>query len=323
MTPRSLKVLVVTAAGLSAGAVLAGALVLTGSQASAGLGPSATVAISMATPSSFALDLPPEIDEPVLLATVESEMPAALPGVLLRPETVAGFAGGFALRPALTERDLLARFEAAPESRGAPSASAEDDLPVIVVSRHVTELPPRRPSDLTALEAAGTEVALLDILPPARPPDSRLRFASLDATAPAMTEDTAATGATASGQAPSQGLFGILGNLAHPGSGPGTLLPDTGPVQTGLASWYGPGFHGRRTASGERFNQNDLTAAHRTLPFGTRVRVIDEETGRSIVVRINDRGPFKKGRIIDLSRGSALALGVASMRRVKVVSAGE
>src|SRR3954447_20288993 len=61
------------------------------------------------------------------------------------------------------------------------------------------------------------------------------------------------------------------------------------PIQTGAASWYGPGFHGKRTASGERFNTNDLTAAHKTLPFGSQVRVTNERTGKSAVVRINDR----------------------------------
>lgn len=80
----------------------------------------------------------------------------------------------------------------------------------------------------------------------------------------------------------------------------------------GIASWYGPGFHGRRTASGERFNQHDLTAAHRTLPFGTRVLVTNMRNGRSVVVRINDRGPHIRGRIIDLSAGAARAIGVKS-----------
>ncbi|MBE9117852.1 septal ring lytic transglycosylase RlpA family protein [Lusitaniella coriacea LEGE 07157] len=75
--------------------------------------------------------------------------------------------------------------------------------------------------------------------------------------------------------------------------------------QQGMASWYGPGFHGRRSASGERFNQNAMTAAHRTLPFGTFVRVTNKNNGRSVVVRINDRGPFIRGRIIDLSVGAA------------------
>lgn len=75
--------------------------------------------------------------------------------------------------------------------------------------------------------------------------------------------------------------------------------------QVGEASWYGPGFHGKRTASGEVFDMHARTAAHRTLPFGTLVRVTRLDTGASTVVRINDRGPFKAGRIIDLSNGAA------------------
>ena len=74
---------------------------------------------------------------------------------------------------------------------------------------------------------------------------------------------------------------------------------------SGQASWYGPGFDGRRTANGEVYNSNLLTAAHRSLPFGTKVRVTNMNNGRSVVVRINDRGPFSKGRIIDLSAGAA------------------
>ena len=89
-------------------------------------------------------------------------------------------------------------------------------------------------------------------------------------------------------------------------------------VQNGQASWYGPGFHGRRTASGETFNTNDLTAAHRTLPFGTRVRVVNERNGQSVVVRINDRGPYAHGRVIDLSRASARALGISGVGTVAV-----
>lgn len=86
-----------------------------------------------------------------------------------------------------------------------------------------------------------------------------------------------------------------------------------GPVRlqiNGIASWYGPGFHGNRSASGERFNQNALTAAHRSLPFGTNVRVTNLNNGRSVVVRINDRGPFTRGRVIDLSAGAARMLGI-------------
>ncbi|RDI95570.1 septal ring lytic transglycosylase RlpA family protein [Meiothermus sp. QL-1] len=81
-------------------------------------------------------------------------------------------------------------------------------------------------------------------------------------------------------------------------------------VQEGLASWYGARFHGRRTASGERFNKFHLTAAHRSLPFGTRVRVVNPRNGQSVVVRINDRGPHIQGRIIDLSYAAALQLGL-------------
>lgn len=79
---------------------------------------------------------------------------------------------------------------------------------------------------------------------------------------------------------------------------------------SGEASWYGPGFHGNYTANGEVYNQNALTAAHKTLPFGTRVRVTNLYNGRSVVVRINDRGPFIPGRIIDLSQGAAQLIGV-------------
>lgn len=80
----------------------------------------------------------------------------------------------------------------------------------------------------------------------------------------------------------------------------------------GMASWYGPGFHGRLTANGERYNQNGLTAAHKTLPFGTQVRVTNLRNGRSVIVRINDRGPFVGGRVIDLSKGAASVIGLVS-----------
>lgn len=82
--------------------------------------------------------------------------------------------------------------------------------------------------------------------------------------------------------------------------------------QRGMASWYGPGFHGRRTASGETFNSSEMTAAHRYLPFGTRLRVVNESNGRSVVVRVNDRGPFTHRRVIDLAKGPAQALGLTS-----------
>lgn len=88
--------------------------------------------------------------------------------------------------------------------------------------------------------------------------------------------------------------------------------------ETGIASWYGPNFHGKRTANGEIFDQHAMTAAHRTLPMPSVVRVTNLENGRSIKVRINDRGPFKRGRIIDLSRRGAELLGFVSKGTAKV-----
>ena len=89
--------------------------------------------------------------------------------------------------------------------------------------------------------------------------------------------------------------------------------------QRGGASWYGPGFHGRRTASGERFDMHALTAAHRTLPFGTLVRVHSLVNGRDVDVRITDRGPFSRGRVIDVSRAAAQELGMLGMGFKEVV----
>ena len=87
------------------------------------------------------------------------------------------------------------------------------------------------------------------------------------------------------------------------------LPPEPRALQTGKASWYGDAHHGRKTASGETFDMNALTAAHRTLPLGTRVLVTNLANGRSIEVRINDRGPVVSDRIIDLSFAAARALG--------------
>ena len=72
----------------------------------------------------------------------------------------------------------------------------------------------------------------------------------------------------------------------------------------GLASWYGPGFHGRTTANGERFDSQAMTFAHRSLPFGTKIKVTNQDNGRSVILRGNDRGPFHGSRIIDLSEGA-------------------
>lgn len=100
---------------------------------------------------------------------------------------------------------------------------------------------------------------------------------------------------------------------------------DYGYNKKGIASWYGPGFHGKTTANGERYNQNDLTAAHKTLPMPSIVRVTNLENGRSIIVRINDRGPYADGRIIDMSKRGAELLGFKNQGiakvRVKVLEA--
>lgn len=106
-----------------------------------------------------------------------------------------------------------------------------------------------------------------------------------------------------------------------PSSDPGaTPAPLQGWREDGIASWYGPNFAGRPTANGEIFDPSQLTAAHKTLPFGTRVRVTNLATGRDVVVRINDRGPFKPGRVIDLSRAAAESIGLiaSGVARVRV-----
>nr|WP_211231682.1 septal ring lytic transglycosylase RlpA family protein [Ottowia thiooxydans] len=90
-------------------------------------------------------------------------------------------------------------------------------------------------------------------------------------------------------------------------------------LQSGIASWYGPGFHGRKTANGERFDMGEMTAAHKTLPFGTRVLVHNPRNGKQVVVRINDRGPYARGRVIDLSGAAASALGIKARGHDAVV----
>lgn len=89
-------------------------------------------------------------------------------------------------------------------------------------------------------------------------------------------------------------------------------------VETGIASWYGPGFHGGRTASGEKFDSSELTAAHRTLQMPSLVRVTNLENGRSVIVRVNDRGPFARGRVMDVSSRAADLLGFKGHGTAKV-----
>jgi len=97
---------------------------------------------------------------------------------------------------------------------------------------------------------------------------------------------------------------------APEGDVPAAEAEEREPFQRGIASWYGLPFHGRKTANGERFDMNALTAAHPSLPFGTRVKVRSLVNGREVIVRINDRGPFTPGRIIDLSHAAAKAIGL-------------
>jgi rare lipoprotein A (peptidoglycan hydrolase) len=109
---------------------------------------------------------------------------------------------------------------------------------------------------------------------------------------------------------------------------PLSVVPQASPARSGhltLASWYGPGFNGRRTSSGEIFREDRLTAASRTLPMGSQVRVTNLNSGRAVVVRINDRGPYVHGRGIDLSEGAARDIGLThrGVARVRLTSLDE
>ena len=105
-------------------------------------------------------------------------------------------------------------------------------------------------------------------------------------------------------------LLGLA--CARPFHFPPPVEPRVGLVQVGVASWYGPGYHGHRTSNGEVYDQDGLTAAHVSFAFGTRVRVTLLSTGKSVVVRINDRFPSHKGRIIDVSRAAARRIGLVA-----------
>ena len=107
--------------------------------------------------------------------------------------------------------------------------------------------------------------------------------------------------------------YAVLGETYKP------LAPDAALSERGLASWYGRKFHGRRTASGELYNMYAMTAAHRTLPLPSYARVSNPANGRSVIVRVNDRGPFVKGRIVDLSYSAAQKLGVQGLATVHLV----
>ncbi|AVE07165.1 septal ring lytic transglycosylase RlpA family protein [Pseudomonas sp. R11F] len=113
-------------------------------------------------------------------------------------------------------------------------------------------------------------------------------------------------------------LFGLLALFSLLTGCASGLIDPNGYDETGTASYYGAKHHGKRTASGEPFNQNALTAAHRRLPFGTRVRVTNLANNRSVVVRVNDRGPHTRGRLIDLSRKAAEQLGMLGSGTARV-----
>ncbi len=112
--------------------------------------------------------------------------------------------------------------------------------------------------------------------------------------------------------------YTVLGKTYYP------LKSAHGFVEEGIASWYGPGFHGKTTANGETYNQYDMTAAHKILPLGTKVRVTHLGNGKSVLVRVNDRGPFVDDRVIDLSRAAATRLEMmgTGTARVRVQSLG-
>jgi len=116
------------------------------------------------------------------------------------------------------------------------------------------------------------------------------------------------------------GAYLALGGFSTNHAAPAEVAKTAGTAEVGVASYYADKYHGKTTASGETFDMNALTAAHRTLPFGTLVRVTQLENNRSVVVRINDRGPFIEGRVIDLSRAAAEQLQItrAGLAKVKV-----
>ena len=203
-------------------------------------------------------------------------------------------APGMTLRPAFM--DAVAEYR--PEEVQAPAAE-----------------PQAMVREILSQEVRSRDLSRAMIRPPPRPTFTNRAPAETDRQA-----DEAGIGPAAKGPSSVFGLLSgsIFGRFDDAAS---TYGHSAKPLQSGMASWYGPGFNGRRTASGERFNQNELTAAHRSLPFGTMVKVVDPATGRSVIVRINDRGPYGHGRVIDLSRASAEALGLKGLAKVQIVSA--
>lgn len=156
---------------------------------------------------------------------------------------------------------------------------------------------PRTPGEEALVSAP---LAAVPVAPPSRS-SSQVRVPK-----PAAESADVASASPASGERPEAATHeeATAATRTAPATDAGTVFAK------GRASWYGKRFHGRRTASGERFDMHALTAAHKTLPFGTQVRVRSVHTGKEVVVRINDRGPYAHQRIIDLSYAAANALGV-------------
>ena len=129
-----------------------------------------------------------------------------------------------------------------------------------------------------------------------------------------LSASTGADGSLAEGVVTSTAVAGITGAVQPPLAdiplAEAPDMPDLRAIGGGSASYYAAKFEGRPTASGERYRAAELTAAHRSLPFGSKVRVTNPATGKSVTVRINDRGPFTPGRVIDVSRSAAVELGL-------------
>lgn len=264
--------------------------------------------------------------------------PAATPGTaseqFVSLETVSFFSPRAAGASSFFRGTLDPSAAAAPAADLDTNDGASIQAPIVQASAAPTELPaeqdsssgtvigPEQPVPGFAEVAPDDSKAdhRLAVLPPPRPSLQLARLDTNPKTATDMPGADAAPGFATPVPAPQTSPGWNWSDAFNPQaatrpSGPERLF------NSGIASWYGPGFHGRKTANGERFDQNAMTAAHRTLPFGTRVKVVDEKSGRSIIVRINDRGPYAHGRVIDLSKAAAQALGVNGLAKVRVVSA--
>lgn len=158
-------------------------------------------------------------------------------------------------------------------------------------------LPP--PADSPSGEALGASAPVVPAIPAPSPPAGSLAKRFLERLHKPFSQPEVASPPAAQTEPPADEKYRLTGE-------------DARELERGHASWYGPRFHGRLTANGERYDKYALTAAHKTLPFGTVVRVRSLALGREVDVRINDRGPFAPGRVIDVSQAAAEALGLTA-----------